>query len=47
MKGKYLFLAMATATMVACTNDDFTQDTPSIGHDNLGELIKTPILGVN
>ena len=38
---------MATATMVACTNDDFTQDTPSIGHDNLGELIKTPILGVN
>lgn len=38
---------MAAATMVACTNDDFTQDTPSIGHDNLGELIKAPILGVN
>lgn len=47
MKSKYLFLAMAAATMVACTNDDFTQDTPSIGHDNLGELIKAPILGVN
>lgn len=36
---------MATATMVACTNDDFTQESSIIGHDNLGELINAPILG--
>lgn len=46
MKSKYLFLAMATATMVACTNDDFTQESSIIGHDNLGELINAPIMGV-
>ena len=31
--------------MVACTNDDFTQESSIIGHDNLGELINAPILG--
>lgn len=47
MRSKYLFLAMAAATMVACTNDDFTQSDSVIGHDNLGKLIKTPMLGVS
>ncbi|MDO3392242.1 hypothetical protein Q3C19_17455 [Bacteroides sp. ET489] len=47
MKSKYLFLAMAAATMVACTNEDFTQEASSVGHDGLGELVKAPMLGVS
>ncbi len=38
---------MAAATMVACTNEDFTQEASSVGHDGLGELVKAPMLGVS
>ena len=46
MKSKYLFFAMAAATMAACSNEDFVQNSSSIGSDNLGKLIEAPVLGV-